>query len=86
FTGELDFSTYNKLSSTCLCVIAPITTGTGIKIKILEAVQKGIPVLTTKFASKGICSDLCFYCEEDTDTNFVNLINSFLETTLRVQE
>lgn len=40
FTGELDFSTYNKLSSTCLCVIAPITTGTGIKIKILEAVQK----------------------------------------------
>ncbi|EDP9116596.1 glycosyltransferase, partial [Salmonella enterica subsp. enterica] len=71
FSGELDVIKFNELCSACLGVIAPITTGTGIKIKILEAVQKGIPVVTTKFASKGIDSLLCFYGDDNKDSTFI---------------
>ncbi|AYN29775.1 glycosyltransferase [Buttiauxella sp. 3AFRM03] len=83
FTGELNGAQFNKLSSSCICVLAPIITGTGIKIKILEAVQKGIPVITTKFASKGIESALCIYGDKDTDESFITKINDFLNENVK---
>lgn len=38
----------------CLCLVAPITSGAGIKIKILEALSAGIPVLTNHMGIEGI--------------------------------
>jgi glycosyltransferase involved in cell wall biosynthesis len=38
----------------CQLFVAPLTEGGGIKIKILEAMAHGIPVLTTPIGTEGI--------------------------------
>ena len=40
--------------STCLCLAAPLQLGAGIKIKILEALSAGVPVLTNDIGIEGI--------------------------------
>jgi len=40
----------------CRCFVAPLAEGGGIKIKILEAMARGIPVITTDVGAEGICS------------------------------
>ncbi|MNS00177.1 hypothetical protein D3C72_314240 [compost metagenome] len=76
FCGEVSLSELDQLYSQCICVIAPIISGTGIKIKTLEAVQMGVPVVTTPFASKGIYSDLCIYGESDTPIEFAKVLTN----------
>lgn len=78
FTGEIDSNYLTKLYESCLCVIAPITTGTGLKIKILEATQQGVPVVTTKFASKGIQSNICMYGQNDSPESFALILNEYI--------
>ena len=43
-----------NLYSHCLCVISPILKGSGIKIKNIEAMQLGVPIVMTEFSSRGI--------------------------------
>lgn len=40
--------------SRCLCMAAPLQLGAGIKIKVLEAMSAGVPVLTGKIGIEGI--------------------------------
>ncbi|MDR3543884.1 MAG: glycosyltransferase [Desulfosporosinus sp.] len=40
--------------STSLCLVAPLVLGAGIKIKVLEALSSGIPVLTNEIGIEGI--------------------------------
>lgn len=40
--------------SRCMCLAAPLVGGAGIKIKILEAMSAGIPVLTNEIGIEGI--------------------------------
>lgn len=35
------------------CVVAPISFGTGVNVKVLEAMSKGLPLLSTRFGSRG---------------------------------
>jgi glycosyltransferase involved in cell wall biosynthesis len=37
-----------------LCLVAPLVTGAGIKIKVLEAMSSGLTVLTNKIGIEGI--------------------------------
>jgi glycosyltransferase involved in cell wall biosynthesis len=39
---------------TCMCMVVPLQNGAGIKIKVLEALAAGIPVLTNKIGIEGI--------------------------------
>ena len=43
-----------KYFSSCLCLVAPLKLGAGIKVKILEAMSAGIPVLTNEIGIEGI--------------------------------
>lgn len=43
-----------ELYRTCRLFVAPLTEGGGIKIKILEAMARGIPVVTTAVGAEGI--------------------------------
>jgi glycosyltransferase involved in cell wall biosynthesis len=55
---------------TALCLVAPLERGAGIKVKILEALFAGIPVLGTDVASEGIdvTNGLNFlYCKTAAD-------------------
>ena len=38
----------------CLCLVAPLLLGAGIKIKILEAMSAGMPVITNEIGAEGI--------------------------------
>lgn len=42
--------------SRCLCMVAPLQLGAGIKIKILEGMSAGLPVLTGTIGIEGIAS------------------------------
>lgn len=39
---------------TSLCLVAPLVLGAGIKVKIIEALSSGIPVLTNKIGIEGV--------------------------------
>ena len=50
----------------CLCLVAPLVLGAGIKIKILEAFSAGVPVLTNTIGIEGIPAQNgknYFHCE-----------------------
>jgi glycosyltransferase involved in cell wall biosynthesis len=68
--GEVSREELDRLFSSCVCVISPIISGTGIKIKILEATQRGVPVVATAASAKGIKSELCFKAPEDTAESY----------------
>ncbi len=40
--------------SKCLCLVAPLVLGAGIKIKVIEAMSAGVPVLTNSIGIEGI--------------------------------
>ncbi len=54
----------------CLCLVAPLVLGAGIKIKVLEALSAGIPVLTNEIGIEGIPAkdgNDYFYCSNPED-------------------
>jgi len=58
------------LFSSCSLFVAPLTEGGGIKIKILEAMARGIPVVTTPIGAEGITQkneDLVWWADEVED-------------------
>lgn len=40
-----------------MCLVAPLVLGAGIKVKVLEAMSSGIPVLTNKIGIEGIAAE-----------------------------
>jgi glycosyltransferase involved in cell wall biosynthesis len=58
-----------------MCFVAPLMLGAGIKVKILEALSSGIPVLTNKIGIEGIMAknqEEYFHCE--TQEEFERII------------
>lgn len=56
--------------SAALCLVAPLVLGAGIKIKILEALSSGVPVLTNNIGIEGIPAENqkeYFYCKKPAD-------------------
>lgn len=71
-TGFVEDET--ELFEHSLCFVSPLLTGAGIKVKIIEALSSGIPVLTNKIGIEGISAkkELDYYhCEEPKDYNRV---------------
>lgn len=62
--------------SECMCMVAPLVGGAGIKIKILEALSAGVPVLTNQIGIEGIdAKDKrdYFYCEKpESYADYIN--------------
>lgn len=61
----------------CMCMAVPLQNGAGIKIKVLEAMAAGIPVLTNKIGIEGIDAKAgqdYFHCEQPED--YENVIRS----------
>ena len=55
-----------------ICALAPIRSGSGINIKVLEALEFGVPVVGTNFARRGI--DLAGYLPDDDEEEYVSRI------------
>jgi glycosyltransferase involved in cell wall biosynthesis len=43
--------------SSCAGMIAPLLFGSGVKIKIIDALRMGVPIVATRFGSEGITAD-----------------------------
>lgn len=68
----------SKLFEESLCLIASLVLGAGVKIKVIEGLSSGIPVLTNSIGIEGINVDneAFFYCE--TPNDYVNAIENLL--------
>lgn len=63
-----------------LCFVAPLFGGAGIKIKVLEGMSSGIPVLTNAIGIEGIMAkDGAEYCQCDTAEDYVRAITRLHE-------
>lgn len=79
-----DVSTY---FSTCMCFIAPLIMGAGIKIKVIEALSAGIPVLTNEIGIEGIPAikeQDYFHCE--TAEDYLNIIDCLTKQKINVSK
>lgn len=54
FTGFLSIEEIANLFSRALCMVVPLFHGAGVKIKVLEAMSAGLPVLTNEIGIEGI--------------------------------
>ena len=64
----------SNLFSHSLCFVSPLLTGAGIKVKIIEALSSGIPVLTNSIGIEGIPAENgidYYYCEEPQEYNMM---------------
>ncbi|WP_139691857.1 glycosyltransferase [Sporolactobacillus terrae] len=65
-----------KYFEKCMCLVAPLLLGAGIKIKILEAMSAGIPVLTNDIGIEGIpAEDNVSYLHCNSEQDYIDKIN-----------
>lgn len=66
-----------------MCFVAPLVTGAGIKIKVLEALSSGIPVLTNDIGMEGInAEDRRDYIRCTTAEDYISAINKIMQDTM----
>jgi len=61
-------------------LVLPIQSGSGVRMKLLEALSLGIPVVTTKVGAQGI-NDFSTVCIAETEEEFVAQITELLLST-----
>ena len=69
-----------------LCVVAPLILGAGVKIKIIESLSAGIPVLTNEIGIEGINAvdgEDFFFCSEPED--YLQVITKLLNHQCDIQ-
>lgn len=74
--GEIPYTQLDELYASCVCLISPIISGTGIKIKNLEAVAKGIPLVTTQISARGVDSPLCYQALDNSPEAFADMLKA----------
>jgi len=82
WSGEVMSAELDRLYASCVCCISPIVSGTGLKIKNLEAVSKGIPVVGTRRSARGIVSPLCHSASDDSKDAFYDVLKPCVKATL----
>lgn len=76
----------------CACMIAPLVMGAGIKVKVLEALSAGVPLLTNEIGMEGIDAENekeYFHCQ--TAGDYIRVLDAFFDnedklTTMSIAE
>ncbi len=63
-----------ELFGSCRLFVAPLTEGGGIKIKILEAMARGLPVVTSPVGAEGITTDPRILAVSPCDESFAGSV------------
>ena len=60
--------------------ICPILSGSGVRVKLLEAFAYGLPVVSTQVGAEGLASSDCEYCRlADGAEDFANAVEELLK-------
>ncbi len=71
----------------CLCLVAPLISGAGIKIKILEAMAAGVPVITNSIGIEGIPAiNESDYLHCETPNEYADSIRKILQKEIDVEK
>ncbi|MDL2292408.1 glycosyltransferase [Acholeplasma sp. OttesenSCG-928-E16] len=63
-----------------MCLVAPLVLGAGVKVKILEAMSAGLPIITNDIGIEGIdAKNECEYFHANNDDDYINSINDLLD-------
>ena len=84
-TGFVDH--IDKYLEECICMVAPLTMGAGIKVKTLEMMSAGVPVLTNEIGIEGIPAVAgvdYLHCESDED--FIEKINDIRRLAIDINK
>ncbi|MBQ9983263.1 MAG: glycosyltransferase [Lachnospiraceae bacterium] len=77
----------HKDFSECLCMAVPLRLGAGIKVKILEGMSAGIPVLTNSVGIEGIPAKADVeYCYCESSEEYVTMIRRLYESEVECYE
>ena len=71
--------------SGAMCLVAPLLLGAGIKVKIIEALSAGVPVLTNDIGIEGIDAENgvhYFHCTEPID--YENVVRRLLQKKIDI--
>lgn len=72
----------NSLFSKSSICVAPIFEGTGIRVKFLNFMSGGVPILTTRIATNGFANKDNFIIEDDIEKYVARIIDLFQENKL----
>jgi hypothetical protein len=81
FTGFLDKEEFFKKFLEADVMINPVMKGSGVKIKVLDAISIGIPVISTKHSASGIDKSLKVF-QHDTPCEFAESVLKGLKNEL----
>lgn len=68
-----------------MCFVAPLLTGAGIKVKIIEALSAGIPILTNEIGIEGIPAvdgESYFHCTKPQE--YIDVMNKLLKNEIDI--
>ena len=69
-----------------MCLAAPLLYGAGIKVKIIEALSSGVPVLTNSIGIEGIdAEDGISYLHCESASDYANTIKRILENKIDIE-
>lgn len=80
FTGFVDYNIIEEYYTKALCAVIPLFHGAGIKIKVIEAMSAGVPVLTNEIGIEGINAEKnkeYYYCE--TAEEYICKLNELIK-------
>ena len=70
-----------------MCFIAPLILGAGIKVKVLEAISAGVPVLTNNIGIEGIfAKDQTEYFHCETPGDYENIIRKLVSDRINLRQ
>ena len=73
-TGFISDEELNSYYNKCKIVVAPLRYGAGVKGKIVEAISKGVPVVTTTIGAEGLPENLNMLTIDDTKNGFADKV------------
>lgn len=76
----------SKYFESCICMVAPLISGAGIKIKVIEAMAAGVPVLTNDIGIEGIPAiDGMEYFHCNNPDDYVTIIEKMLSKEIDIE-
>ena len=81
FAGRISDDDMLRTLSDCRCIVSPILSGSGVKIKNIEALQLGIPIVMTEFSARGIPNPnrLPCFCLTNEASEFTSRLLALLD-------